>query len=195
MKNKNSDPRIRYTKSSLEQALIKLLFDKPLKEITVCELCNKAQITRGTFYNHFHGVNDVYDSIENEFLNSLYFRLDKVKAYDVDNAFFRELVLLLYNNKDFLKILLTGTGNSSVIHNLLTYANKKFIKEFEEFYPGVNKNFIKTIFTFNINGALGLLLDWAKEGMKKPPEKIADEISFFHNIILKKAFNLKDQQT
>lgn len=41
-------------------AMLELLDKKPLREITVQELCDKCMIYRTTFYNHFY---DIYDLI------------------------------------------------------------------------------------------------------------------------------------
>ena len=47
------DRRIIKTKSNLTAALLRILREKPLSELTVRELCREAQITTITFYAHY----------------------------------------------------------------------------------------------------------------------------------------------
>ena len=60
MKVKKTDQRSRYTQFTIRKSLLSLLAKKTLKEISVSELCKTAQITRGTFYNHFYDVFEEY---------------------------------------------------------------------------------------------------------------------------------------
>lgn len=192
MKKEYTDPRTRYTQNIVKKCLLQMLSEKKLNEITVSELCKKAELTRGTFYNHFYDVYDVYESIEEEFLSALYSRLDKIKAYDFDNAFFKEIIKFLSQNRDFIMVIIANLGKSSLVKNMIAYACRKYMTEFGEHYPELDKNLIKTVFTFNINGALGLLVEWMKDGMKKSPDIVADEISRFHEIILKGFFKINE---
>lgn len=79
MKSTKNDVRSRFTQSTIKKSLLKLLNNAPLKSITVSELCREAGITRGTFYNHFYDVYDIYESIENEFFETIAAKLDGQK--------------------------------------------------------------------------------------------------------------------
>ena len=51
------------TDEAVKQALMKLLEEKPLSEVTVSELAREARVSRSTFYQHFGNPGDVYDAI------------------------------------------------------------------------------------------------------------------------------------
>ena len=55
------DRRIRKTRAVLKSSLLSLMKEKSVKHITVKELCDKADINRGTFYLHY---TDVFDMLE-----------------------------------------------------------------------------------------------------------------------------------
>ena len=55
---KKEDHRTRLTKMMILNAMTGLLKEKPIQNITVKELCERAEINRGTFYLHYH---DIYD--------------------------------------------------------------------------------------------------------------------------------------
>lgn len=59
MNSKGEENRsVRLTRKRLSDALITLLMQKPVREITVRELTELANVSRGTFYFHY---TDIYD--------------------------------------------------------------------------------------------------------------------------------------
>ena len=63
---KKTDRRVRRTRSLLLDAFFSLLESKSYKDITVKELCDVADINRGTFYLHFKDIYDMVEQIEQE---------------------------------------------------------------------------------------------------------------------------------
>ncbi len=58
------DKRIKKTKKYLKDTLIRLLDEEPFEQITVTKLCERADISRITFYSHYA---DKYDLLEDIF--------------------------------------------------------------------------------------------------------------------------------
>ena len=50
-------------KERIEAGLLRLLGNKPVRDVTVTELCAQAQVSRSTFYAHFANVDEVYRSL------------------------------------------------------------------------------------------------------------------------------------
>lgn len=74
------DPRIKRTKKLFKEALKELmLLHDDYMEITVKELCEKAEINRRTFYLHYDYIDDVITEIQEDFTNEFY---EKTKQYD-----------------------------------------------------------------------------------------------------------------
>ena len=59
------------TKKLIKNALVELLQNKNLKDITVQEVAQKADISRTTFYNYYYDVYDIYEQLEKEVLAEL----------------------------------------------------------------------------------------------------------------------------
>ena len=59
------------TKKLIKNALAELLQNKNLKDITVQEVAQKADISRTTFYNYYFDVYDIYEQLEKEVLAEL----------------------------------------------------------------------------------------------------------------------------
>lgn len=53
------DRRVKRTKTQLRVALLELLEEKPLAEITVSDIAERADIARKTFYAHYYDVQEL----------------------------------------------------------------------------------------------------------------------------------------
>ncbi|MEG0765593.1 MAG: TetR/AcrR family transcriptional regulator, partial [Pseudoflavonifractor sp.] len=56
MKEQKDDQRTRMTRRLLQQALVELMREKPLRSVTVKELCARAEVNRSTFYLHYYDI-------------------------------------------------------------------------------------------------------------------------------------------
>lgn len=61
-----TDARVRYTRKVIQDAFLDILKEKPISRITVKEVCDKAEINRGTFYKHYQDCYDLLDKIGEE---------------------------------------------------------------------------------------------------------------------------------
>jgi AcrR family transcriptional regulator len=68
---RKNDRRVRYTKTALKQSLLELMRDRPIEKITVKDICEKADINRGTFYAHYTDPYDLLTQIEDELFNEI----------------------------------------------------------------------------------------------------------------------------
>ena len=59
------------TKNAIERAYLELLFQKGYSKITVNEVINLADVSRGTFYAHYRDIPDLEDKVEERAIQSL----------------------------------------------------------------------------------------------------------------------------
>ena len=65
------DARIRRTHERLGSALVELIREKPIDEVTVQEVLDRASVGRSTFYLHFRDKNDLLLSQLEKFLETM----------------------------------------------------------------------------------------------------------------------------
>ena len=65
------DRRITRSRAALRQALVELMEECGLENITVNDLCARAGLTRGTFYNHYADKDSLLEEFEQEILDDL----------------------------------------------------------------------------------------------------------------------------
>ena len=71
VKPDREDQRTRITKKLVRESFLALLSKKDIRHITVKEICEMAQVNRGTFYKYYLDVYDLKEQIENEFLRAI----------------------------------------------------------------------------------------------------------------------------
>ena len=62
---------VRRTKGKLKDALITLMLESPVKDITVREIAELADVSRGTFYLYYRDVYDMVEKLQNMLLDEL----------------------------------------------------------------------------------------------------------------------------
>lgn len=68
---RKSDQRTRRTRQQLGMALIELILEKPMAQVTVQEILDRASVGRSTFYLHFRDKNDLLLSELEMFLETM----------------------------------------------------------------------------------------------------------------------------
>lgn len=103
------DRRVKKTEISIRNAFEELASSRKLKEITVKELTNRADINRKTFYLHYDSIEDLVNSYVDVIANELIELLERhtfKEYYEHPGKSWNNLVDTLQDKKDFwLKLL------------------------------------------------------------------------------------------
>ena len=62
-KTRKTDRRTRYTRNVIKDALLEALNEKNFEQITVTDVCRRAEITRATYYLHYQSLTEVLDEL------------------------------------------------------------------------------------------------------------------------------------
>lgn len=123
MSNSTEERRVRKTKRAIRNAFAALLAEKDVNEITVKDIAEHADINRKTFYNHYRGVYQVMDEIENsivdDFDRMLIEAREQIDLSDL-TPIYEKLKQLLQTDIDFYGCLLCMNGNNSLKEKLFS---------------------------------------------------------------------------
>jgi len=173
--DKTEDRRVRRTKKQLTKALTKLLLKKSLRDISVIELTELADINRGTFYLHYRDVYDLYDQIENEIKNKfdsiIKSNLNK-NTKGVPYPLVLETLQFLKENSDVCKAILL-TNDTAFLSYLIEGNRPEDDETWEALFGKQNKGLYEYCYSYITSGCVGLIKSWFMGGMKEPPEVIA----------------------
>lgn len=176
--NKKEDQRVRITKGMLKQALMQLLREKSIQSITIKELCELAQVNRGTFYSHYYDIYDLLEDMENELLAELETLLNGnpviVKsASEQSSQFFASIFSFLLNNKEMCAILLGENGDKNFVSKIIEMGKEKCIEEYGKLYPSVSVVQSELYYTFIASGFLAIFQYWLENEDRVSIETIA----------------------
>ncbi len=173
-KEKKLDIRSQLTAKMISEALICLLNEgKSLNDISVTEVCEKAQINRGTFYKHYKGIEEAYKEIEDGLLQ---FVLDIVKSNTVEKGKLvpDELFDFLDKNGNVALIILSGSGHSSLLDRIFEEVKNLYSSSLE--LSKEQKKEAETLYSFLFGGSKELVYRWLENGKKETPKEMSSKI-------------------
>lgn len=62
-KSRKTDRRTLYTRNVIKDALLDALTEKSFEQVTVTDVCRRAEITRATYYLHYQSLTEVLDEL------------------------------------------------------------------------------------------------------------------------------------
>lgn len=166
------DRRARKTDLALQTALIKLLSEKEIKDITIKELTDTADIHKATFYTHYEDIYDLYNQIEDYVINEIsnLITLDPKHAY---TFVFNSLVEFLYKNIDLAKALFGEKNHRSFTDKLGAMLKERYIEicKYETKSDDIPKMWDAMI-EYHIKGYISLLSLLLKNNCLPEKEKL-----------------------
>jgi AcrR family transcriptional regulator len=170
--------KTRYTKMVLQNSLFELMEKKPIEKITIKELCENADINRTTFYAHYSDQYDLLAKIENETISwardaisNLTGKNDKYENLNMLEGIFQYIV----ENSKNLKILMSERGDINFQKQIFTIVYNQCGISFSP-AGDESSNVRDEYFVFVVNGSIGLLQHWLKNGMTKTAREMAEII-------------------
>ena len=172
---KKEDRRVRRTKKMLTQALTKLMQEKQVKDITVKELTELADMNRGTFYLYYKDVYDMLERLEDNLFASLDQILEPKKGEE--GATSRQMLLELFQfigeNQEMCRMLLSPHGDMQFLHRLNGVIREKCLNYFKNIGIISEDELFDYYYSFVVFGCAGIIRAWVNRGCHEPAEKMA----------------------
>ncbi|MGM9937582.1 MAG: TetR/AcrR family transcriptional regulator [Candidatus Ornithomonoglobus sp.] len=155
------DRRIEKTENAFTDALFHFLREKELNKITVKELCDYADMNRGTFYLHYYDIYDLMDKTEQKMVDKIFEEGQIVALSLSDNVL--KTFQYIKEHKEEYKVLLTSHNINGFIDKLSKKIISSSKSKLAETLPGVDAKILKNITLFYVGGAAALLYGWVVE--------------------------------
>lgn len=179
------DRRISKSKRALREALIALLEERGFDAITVNDLCERADLTRGTFYNHFSDKENLLAVLEDEVMadiGALQGRMHDITladmlAYRVAGRPLPLLVELfdyLREQSAFLHAVLGPGGDARFAPRLREAICENLVQNIlHEKYRDNPTPFVEYYVAFYAAAYLGIITCWIERGTPESSEDMA----------------------
>ena len=173
----NPGHRVQTTKKLLRDALLTLLNEKPLRNITVKELCEHAELNRGTFYAHYADVYDLMRQIEDEMKTAFFAALESMIS-DAGQLsppkMTKKVFECIEENADLCRVAIGPYGDREFTRQLLCESRERSIQRCLQAFPNADRWQIEAYFTFVSGGCYALMERWIRRDMKENSADLAD---------------------
>ncbi|MBQ9471935.1 MAG: TetR/AcrR family transcriptional regulator [Ruminococcus sp.] len=187
MEKRATDRRVIKTKRAIKNALMHLLNDRDINDITISDIAAQADINRKTFYNYYSGVHEVIDEMEDDIISHVDEALTDIDFIDnLENPYliFEKLTSVISTDMDTFGYLLgmnTNVGLLSKMVDLLKAKVKSVILPVVE----LDELRLNLMLEFMITGMVAVYKRWFNSDRRAS----IDEISRQMNILAFKGLN------
>ena len=147
------------THERIKRAFAELLSEKKaLNKITVAELSERAEVTRGTFYAHYDNIFEVAEELENEFISALDSSTEHIERTEDFPIYMHQIFVFLAANEDLYRQLLSSDAPLVFIARLNHQINKTIHRLLKE--HSIEKPMLDLDITFFTDGATYMILKY-----------------------------------
>jgi AcrR family transcriptional regulator len=177
------DRRKARTKRLLRAALLEAVEEKGLDKVTVKDLCDRADINRGTFYLHYRDVYDMVERTTEDILRGLRENLAPANPHDLiayaakdePHPGFVAVLEYLAGHADFLRMMLGPKGDPSFPLKLKGLWRAYFFEKIMARHADNRRMLVPPDYfvAFLLSAQLGILQHWLDTGMRHSPQELA----------------------
>lgn len=124
------DLREQKTKKSIKQAFMQLRAKKPLERIRVKELAELAEISKATFYLHYHDIYDLSDQLQKEVIQNVLNSIQQPQVLLSDIPKFTRMLFHAFEENQAPIHILFSDAQSAVLPLSIERELKEYIFQF-----------------------------------------------------------------
>lgn len=153
------DPRKNKTEQTIVNAFFELLELYDIQHISIKKICNQAQISRSTFYDHYIDYPYFIETLENKVVDK-YIECMNVYNYDTNtDSFIDVLFQVIKENRSLFSFMfdekLNGNTKEKFVQRIKDLCFPRWEKE-----SNISKEKLEIIYTYMMNGSLSILALW-----------------------------------
>jgi len=158
----------------LKQSLLELMAGRPISQITIKDICDLADVNRGTFYKHYNDQYDLLKQIEDELDDEIKATLDKnLSSKPSSSKIITEIIRCIAEQSSLCKILFSKYGDAEFLKKIMYNAHDQSINEWKMKSGAGGTHQFEMYYTFIANGFAAVIQSWLQNDMKENPEEIA----------------------
>ncbi|MBM7704343.1 TetR/AcrR family transcriptional regulator [Metabacillus iocasae] len=176
------DRRKKYTQMVLKESLLALIKEKPIANITVKELCERADINRSTYYAHYASPYELLYAIEEEFMGELVQTLNQYNFSKEEEAI--QMMVKLFEfmaDKSDICLVLFSENNDMHFQNKGMQITQEYVFDNWILDKKLDKETYDYLNLFLVSGSMYVIKNWLETGKKKTPQEMAEFLFGFVN--------------
>lgn len=170
------DKRIIRTKNKLTNAVLEIISTKEIKNITVLELCKKANINRTTFYKYYKDIDDFINKIEISLIAELKENIKDIKRNYLI-SYINKIICTIKEKQEIYIKLISDNGDKQFLKKILFLVHDQSIEEWQRILKKATKEDLENIYKFIVDGSIGIIENWTKNNLKEDTSHITNFIN------------------
>ena len=151
-----TDARIIHTRKALRDALLSLLPEKSVDTLTVKEVCEKANVSRATFYKHYKDCFDLLKQMESCMLEKYLHALKITNPVDV-NQLAEAVYDMVAENHELFQLVYADPRHEQRIQFLISKAHDPCINCWKKLLHDISDVEMEVLYTFIANGLVNTM--------------------------------------
>jgi AcrR family transcriptional regulator len=169
------DRRIAKSQEAIKKAVIELMSENSFDDITIQDISDRANVSRGTIYLHYVDKYDLLDKLIGEHINEMRELCEATSEMD-----FKEANLpwfeYLESHYLFFSTMLASKGSPSFRRKFLEFLIEEF-KDEADITEGKNQKLNEdVILQFIVTSYVGIVEWWITNEMPYPPQVMAEQV-------------------
>lgn len=169
------DRRIRKSQEAIKSAVTELMAEKNFDDITLQDISDKADVSRGTIYLHYEDKYDLLDKLIDGHMNELSEICQSVSDLDWKESIIPWFTYLEHNYL-FFSTMLASKGATQFRNRLVEYLSEDFKEEVHLSHArksGLNED---VILQYVVMSYVGVVEWWLKNEMPHSPEVMSEQL-------------------
>lgn len=147
---------------------------KPIGQITIKELCDLADVNRGTFYKHYNDQYDLLKQVLDELDSEIRATLEKnLVGAPSSSKIITEIIRGIAEQSSLCKILFSKYGDADFLKKIMYNAHDQSVNEWKLKSKLGDTQQFEMFYTFVANGVAAVIQSWLQNDMKEEPQEIA----------------------
>lgn len=173
---KKESQRVAISKRLLKETLLQVLENKDISKVSITELCQKSEINRTTFYQHYNAPQDILLDIESDIIEKIKNLAPLLTSAKDVKAYLVEICSYLYSNAAIVRTLIRTNSDANLVRLINNIYMSVSYKEAVDNETALDDDSMKLIAASFAGGGYYLIRSWLMEDIQKKPSEIADLI-------------------
>ena len=171
------------TKRILKESLLELMQENPISKISIKDICDLSEMSRSTFYLHYHNQFELLEDIEKEVLEKTFENLSKIDNPINTLESIEAFLNYIKEHKTTFGILLCQPENELFQKSIISSVQKHVQESAPEIDDTPLSNYL---YTFVMYGSLSIIKAWIENGFAEDSHDIANLLYFSCNNIARR---------
>ena len=167
----------------IKQAFGELLHEKDLHKITVTDIVERANISRGTFYAHYLDVYDLYNAIQNNIMETMDKAIGEVGIETIikdPTAAVMAGMEFLAENKTYYALFAGSNQGETFVGRIISYVENRCAPVVDALFTGESNTRVKLFLLYTLGAYENVILRWFSGELDLSAEDCAKLLTEFY---------------